>query len=224
MSHSWLTLQLSAPLMSFGGETIDQVGPTRSFPAASMLTGLLANALGWQWSDRGALQRLQDRLIFAAACLREGELLTDSQNAQLRKADRGWTTLGVPEGRAGASYGAPHRRKRDYLQDGAVLVVFRLEPMDEEPSQNAVECALNSPVRPLFIGRKSCLPTGPILEETVTAPSAYDALSQVASQCRAVWPLGEGPSGDRSFDLSDQRNWNSDLHGGSRIVLEGRLP
>lgn len=210
--------------MSFGGETIDQVGPTRSFPAASMLTGLLANALGWRWSDRVALQRLQDRLVFASACLREDDVLTDSQNAQLRKDDKGWTTQGLPEGRAGASYGAPHRRRRDYLQDAAVLLVFRLEPMDEEPSLTIVERALDRPARPLFIGRKSCLPTGPILDKTITAPSAYDALSQIAPKCPAVWPLGEGPSGDRSVDLSDQRNWNSDLHGGSRIVLEGRLP
>ena len=38
-----LILTLEAPLMSFGGITIDHLGVTRDFPAASMLTGLLAN-------------------------------------------------------------------------------------------------------------------------------------------------------------------------------------
>ena len=32
--------------MAFGGETIDNLGVIRPFPAVSMLTGLFANALG----------------------------------------------------------------------------------------------------------------------------------------------------------------------------------
>ncbi|MCE2523979.1 MAG: type I-E CRISPR-associated protein Cas5/CasD [Rhodobacteraceae bacterium] len=224
MSHIWLTLQLEAPLMSFGGEAIDQLGPTQDYPAVSMLTGLLANALGWHWNDRDALQRLQDRLIFASACLRPGEKLTDSQNAQLSKSDRAWTTHGIPEGRAGASYAAPHRRRRDYLQDGALLVVLRLEPKDEVPSLDSVETALFNPARPLFIGRKSCLPTAPILKKSIMAESAHTALTLLAPKCTAIWPLGEGPDGDRVSNLTDQRNWRTDLHGGSRIAIEGRLP
>ena len=46
MQH--MILALEAPLMAFGGETVDNYGVVRSFPAASMLTGLLANALGWR--------------------------------------------------------------------------------------------------------------------------------------------------------------------------------
>ena len=42
----WLVLHLEAPLLAFGGVAIDQIGIIRDFPAASMLTGLLANALG----------------------------------------------------------------------------------------------------------------------------------------------------------------------------------
>ena len=47
--HAWLKLDLAGPLMAFGGVAIDQVGPVRDFPAASMLTGLFANALGLEW-------------------------------------------------------------------------------------------------------------------------------------------------------------------------------
>ena len=110
MTHRWLVLQFDAPLMAFGGVVIDQVGPVRDFPATSMLTGLIGNALGWHWSDSTVHQSIQDRLIFAARRERESVLLTDTQNAQLEKTDKGWTTRGVPEGRDGASYDAPHRR------------------------------------------------------------------------------------------------------------------
>ena len=48
-----LILNLESPLMAFGGETIDNYGVIRPFPAASMLTGLLANALGWRRVEAG---------------------------------------------------------------------------------------------------------------------------------------------------------------------------
>ena len=125
-----LLLNLQSPLMSFGGEVIDNFGVIRWFPSASMLTGLLANALGWRRVDRDLHQRLQDRLVFAARIDREpagGVRLRDFQTAQLDKADRGWTTRGRPEGRAGGAgtYAAPHLRYRDYFADMLVVVSLR---------------------------------------------------------------------------------------------------
>lgn len=225
MTYLWLQLDLTAPLMAFGGVAIDQIGPTRDFPALSMLTGLIANALGLHWRDRTAHQDLQDRLVFAAAILREGALVTDSQNAQLEKTDRGWTTWGEPEGRDGASYGAPHRRRRDYLADAHLVVAMRLMP--GTPSTEDVEKALKHPARPLFIGRKPCFPTRPILAGLRTAATAHEALvlSLPAGQaCLAQWPEGDGPDGSRRLDLADLRNWTSGLHCGTRPVTEGHVP
>lgn len=225
MTYLWLKLDLAAPLMAFGGVAIDQIGPTRDFPAASMLTGLFANALGLEWRDRAAHQDIQDRLIHAAAIADAGIAITDSQNAQLEKNDRGWTTWGEPEGRDGASYGAPHRRRRDYLADARVIVVARLEA--GAPSTTDLEHALTHPARPLFIGRKPCLPSRPILAGTLNAASAHQALTAAlpdAAGLRACWPAGQGPEGHRSLDLADRRNWISGLHTGTRRVIEGRLP
>ena len=41
MTPRWLVLRFDAPLMAFGSVAVDQVGPVRDFPAASMLTGLI---------------------------------------------------------------------------------------------------------------------------------------------------------------------------------------
>ena len=219
--------------MAFGGVAIDQVGPVRDFPAASMLTGLVGNALGWHWSERAEHQALQDRLTFAAGRIREGSRLTDTQNAQLAKSDKGWTTWGEPEGRDGASYRSPHRRVRDYHADSSLRVVLRLEPADRSPDLDQVAAALDRPARPVFVGRKSCLPSAPLLAagvaRWVTADTAYAALCTLPESggVRALWPEHQGPSAgeavDRIADCPDLRVWRSGLHGGSRRVVEGRV-
>jgi CRISPR system Cascade subunit CasD len=231
----WLVLRLEAPLLAFGGVTIDHVGVTRDFPALSMLTGLLANALGWARIDWEKHQALQNRLVFAARIDRCDETgpLTDMQNARLEKADSGWTTWGEPEGRGGASYGAPHRRRRDFHMDARVMVALRLQPEAGAPDLDDVAAALQRPARPLFIGRKPCLPSAPVLWRTAHAAStAHEALGGLSGadgaperRMRAIWPVGEGPEdGDDVFrvvDLPDLRNWRTGLHGGTRRVVEG---
>lgn len=225
MTQRWLILDLCAPLMAFGGVAIDHVGPTRDFPAASMLTGLFGNALGFCWSDWQAHQSLQDRLMFAARIEQEGRLVTDTQNAKLEKNDQGWTTFGKPEGRDGASYSAPHRRRRDYLADARVIVVLRLRSAECTPSLDHLADALNRPARPLFIGRKPCLPSRPLFAGWTTAGTAHAALSATGqSPARAQWPDGEGPNSDTMLELPDLRNWRSGLHGGSRRVIQGWIP
>ena len=232
MTHRWLVLRFEAPLMAFGGVAIDQVGPTRDFPAASMMTGLIGNALGWHWSDGDNHQRLQDRLVFAARRDREGTALTDTQNAQLHIADKGWTTYGEPEGRGGGSHEAPHRRFRDYLADMSLCIVLRLDPAEEAPTLDAVAEALDRPARPLFLGRKPCLPAAPLLargdDRWTAAGTAWEALRAVpgaGTRLRAQWPTGEGPESgdgvDRVADLADLRNWRTGLHGGARRMVEG---
>ncbi|MCB1407573.1 MAG: type I-E CRISPR-associated protein Cas5/CasD [Rhodobacteraceae bacterium] len=220
MMTRWLHLRLRAPLMAFGGVAIDQVGPTRDFPSASAVTGLLANALGWR-REQGALhQALQDRLEFGALVVREGRLLTDSQNAKLGGKDRGWTTWGRPDERAGATYDSPHRRRRDYLADHDCRVVLRLL-LGEGPDLESLAAALDRPARPLFIGRKPCLPSAPLFAGWVEGADARAALAALGLPGRALWPQIDDTPGQ---DLADLRNWTSGLHGGNRRVCEGVLP
>lgn len=231
--HRWLIIHLEAPLMAFGGVTIDAIGVIRDFPATSMLTGLFANALGWRRTEWEKHQCLQDRLVFAARRDRENPagVLTDVQNAQLKNDDKGWTTWGQPEGRAGGlnTFSAPHRRRRDYHMDAAVTIALRLEPEHESPNIEALAEALDRPARPLFIGRKPCLPSCRLNGGFVTAPTAYAALKSIPCKgaARALWPLGEGPQEGaevhRIIDLPDIRNWRTGLHGGVRKVVEGTV-
>lgn len=221
MTPRWLHLRMTAPLVAFGGVAIDHVGPTRDFPSASALTGLLANALGWRRENSAAHQSLQDRLHFGALIVRQGRVLTDSQNAKLEADDRGWTTWGQPDGRAGATYDSPHRRRRDYLADHDCRIVLWLRP-GEGPELGDLAAALDRPARPLFIGRKPCLPSGRLFQGWVDAASVTDALRALNLPGRALWPAEAASGVDASdAELADLRNWLSGLHGGSRRIREG---
>lgn len=234
-----LIINLEAPLMAFGGETIDNLGVIRPFPALSMLTGLLANALGWRRVERQRHQNLQDRIVMAARIDREpagGVRMTDFQTAQLAANDRGWTTRGTPEGRAGGAntYLAPHLRYRDYYADMRVTVALRLEPADDMTTLDDLAQALQEPARPLFIGRKPCLPSVPLfggyaqgdtcLAALLTRPLPQGSIDD--EPVRSLWPDGEGATGVENYRtsmLTDQRNWRSGLHGGGRRVCTGAI-
>ncbi len=225
-----LLLRLRAPIIAFGGETIDNLGVTRRFPALSMVTGLLANALGWDRAEDAAHNRLQARLLIGTRLESEGCAITDFQTAQLNSKDVGWTTWGVPEGRAGGAttYESPHLRYRDFYADLNALVALRLEPANEFPTLENISSALDRPARPLFIGRKPCVPSTRLFAGWCEADNILSALSaQPMADGQALpvqWPRGEGEQANsRAYDLCDERNWTSGVHGGWRPVLEGTL-
>lgn len=238
MSLTHLILRLEAPLMSFGGVSIDAWGATTAWPSASMLTGLIANSLGMDRVEGAALQALQDRLAYACLVLREGERLLDYQTAQLEKSDRGWTTHGMPEERAGGAetYKAPHIREREYWADRNVLVALRLEPEDTGPSVGSIAEALSAPARPLFIGRKSCLPAGPLSLGVVEASDCLDALGRTL-QSEDVSPgetlvFAADPKVEMERFLSGKvcrirvhgrRDFVSGVHAGEQTWWEGKV-
>jgi CRISPR system Cascade subunit CasD len=227
-----LLLVLEGPLLAFGGEAVDARGVIAEFPAASMLTGLLANALGWQRGDQDRLARLQARLRYAARIDRAGERLTDFQTAELGKDDKGWTTRGAPEGRAGGvnTYNAPHIRWRDYDADKRVVVALTLDAETESPTLADLAGALDEPARPLFLGRKPCLPEGRICGGVVTADDFLAALAALPpsgdarAAPRVLLPADAPPQdGDEVRPWSDRRDWHSGVHGGTRTVRIRRL-
>jgi CRISPR system Cascade subunit CasD len=173
-----LLMRLEAPLMAFGREMVDATGPTRDDPDASLVAGLLANALGYTRTEYARHQALQDRLRLASRIDREGHPLIDFQTAQLGRNDRGWTTRGAPEGREGgaAAYESPHLRYRHYRADAALTVAIALEGHQKTPTLDDLAAALSEPARPLFIGRKPCLPVGPLFIGVVEAETLLAAL------------------------------------------------
>ncbi|MCA3104352.1 MAG: type I-E CRISPR-associated protein Cas5/CasD [Rhodocyclaceae bacterium] len=226
-----LVLRLAAPLIAFGGEAIDNRGVIRDFPALSMLTGLIANALGWDRANHELHNRLQERLRMGTALEPGSRRLQDFQTAELGASDSGWTTWGQPEERRGGagSYASPHLRYRDYQADFRGWVVLALQPADEAPTLSAIADALDRPVRPLFIGRKACVPSERLVAGWQDSDNVLGALRALVNEhvspgaegWRVQWPEGEGAmEPNRRMDICDERNWTSGLHGGWRPVYE----
>lgn len=245
-----LLLSLQAPLMSFGGPQVDQVGPTGRFPTVSQMAGLFANALGCTHADYRRVQALQDRISLAAALVREGEEREDYQTVDLGQphlAKPSWTTRGRPEHRAGgpdARLGT-HIRFRRYRADARVLAAVALDPPDLGPGVEEIAAALDNPRRPLFLGRKNCLPADRLVFGLCPGvPNLTDALSRARrtfpdrwaaafgaptiTEVTAEWPIAEQDdavgSQSETHRVVDRRDWRNQLHGGERVVGRGALP
>ncbi|MGD2076711.1 MAG: type I-E CRISPR-associated protein Cas5/CasD [Gammaproteobacteria bacterium] len=235
-----LILRLDAPLVSFGGVMIDQHGVIDRFPGHALLTGLIGNALGWRHGDGERLQALQARLRLAARWDVAPTRIVDYHTVDLGQAKmckEGWTTRGVTEHRDGgtaAKFGT-HQRYRHYWADGLMTTALTLVG-DDEPTLDQVHQALQRPARPLFIGRKTCLPARPLLDPArpiLEGETPQEILAriplwqrdgtvdQVARQVEACWTAGEG-EGEYNR-VADRRDWISNLPAGSTVRIEGLL-
>ena len=246
-----LILHFQAPLMSFGGPQIDQIGPTGLYPTMSQVAGLIANGLGLTHAETDRTQVLQDRMSLASALIREGAELRDYQSVDLGQdhlRNPAWTSHGAAEHRAGgpvAKFGT-HIRIRFYRADASVLSAISFSPRHENPTLAAIEEALLQPARPLFIGRKPCLPATPLVIGYVeSAESLIDAIRQVPwrfpdrwreidrsgrtdSRVWAEWPVPDNytappNSGISTHRVVDRRDWRNQLHGGERAVARGPI-
>ena len=230
-----LLLRLDAPLMSFGGVLDESGNPTERFPGRSLLTGLLANALGWDHRDREALQRMQARLRHAARWDAEPERLIDYHTVDFSQPmfqDTGWTTRGHREDRKGGTASdRTHQRYRHYWAGGVCTTAMMV--LDESsPSLEDLERALREPTRPLFIGRKTCLPAGPLLLGRRVVDNLRQALEREPlaeigprkkpARIEAMWPIEDGV-GEQTLRREDLRDWPNNLHRGVSEYAVGFL-
>jgi CRISPR system Cascade subunit CasD len=152
--------------------------------------------------------------------------------------DTGWTTRGVVVDRKGEVDDTirktghyTHIRFRDYWANGVMTVALTVTGK-EAPTLDALETALRYPARPLFIGRKSCLPSGPILigqrqAASLKAALAAEPFARIGPRRRpavidALWPLEEG-AGQGTEERYDLRDWRNNIHRGSERYAVGLL-
>lgn len=175
---STLLLRLAGPMQSWGTDSKFDVRRTQREPSKSGVIGLVAAALGVSRQDRQALATLAC-LRFGVRVDREGTLLRDYHTAH---------------GKTCKKEEAVYITNRYYLADA--VFVAGLESEDGALLERMGE-ALVSPAFPLYLGRRSCPPTGRIflgispkpLEEALRE-NAPDSASWLVLDAKAGEPGG----------------------------------
>jgi CRISPR system Cascade subunit CasD len=233
---NYLILRFDAPMLSFGGPVVDSRGVIQPYPALSMMTGMLGNALGYDHAEFDRLESLQERLAYASRQDRRGEKITDFQTVdftqEFLQKEYSWTTRGQREGRSTRLSKQTHIRERDYWVDSAHTVAVTLDAADEGPDLGELADSIQHPERPLFIGRKTCLPATHMFVGTREAAGWRDVLRQAPLHpraddptCRAWWPCEPGvpDDADHAEPVTDKRDWRNQIHVGERWIAEGDL-
>jgi CRISPR system Cascade subunit CasD len=153
-------------------------------PTKSGVIGLLACALGWGPADDGRVRALSRAVVFGVRVDRQGRVLRDYHTVVggVRSADR--------KIKLTASTNEPETvvSERFYVSDASFLAALQVrEPIDDgnlgilaaHTGRDLVEqCsrALQRPVWPPFLGRRSCPPAMPLYAGTGQFQSLDEAL------------------------------------------------
>ncbi|WP_302212193.1 type I-E CRISPR-associated protein Cas5/CasD [uncultured Ruminococcus sp.] len=135
-----LLLRLAAPLQAWGRSSKFIVRSTEREPTKSGVIGMIAAAMGIQRNDDAKKLAPLAQLRFGVRADKEGILLKDFHMVH------GYKIADVTE--------------RYYLSDAVFLAVLEC---DDKKLLEEIAAALQKPVYPLYLGRKSCPPTLPVV-------------------------------------------------------------
>jgi CRISPR system Cascade subunit CasD len=167
---SVLLMRLAGPMQSWGTRSRFTHRDTDLEPSKSGVIGILCAALGWQRDSETfeiaglsyTLEEFARNLLMAVRVDREGRLMRDYHTAQnVRRAD---PTKGTQE---------TVLSERFYLADADFLVGLE----GERALLQRLDVALRQPVWPLFLGRKSFVPSLPVAEGVCDDGNRLEVLS-----------------------------------------------
>lgn len=162
-----LWFRLEGPLQSWGERGRWDHRDTALFPTKSGVVGLIACALGWP-RNSPEIGQLCTSVKMAVRADRRGELLTDFHTVQPTGTENRLQTMGRKKRGADKSTIASYR---DYLQDASFLVVMA----GESGTLEMIQDGLRDPVWTIYLGRKSCVPSVPVIG---TITDQYSSLEE----------------------------------------------
>ncbi|MBR1392305.1 MAG: type I-E CRISPR-associated protein Cas5/CasD [Ruminococcus sp.] len=137
-----LLLRLAAPLQAWGSGSKFNIRTTEREPTKSGVIGMIAAAMGIQREDSEGLAPLT-ALKFGVRVEKEGKLLKDFHMVHEMTGKK-----------------ASHVTERYYLSDAVFIAALSSE---DKALLEKIEQAVKAPVYPLFLGRRSCPPTLPVV-------------------------------------------------------------
>lgn len=225
---------LEGPVMALQGAAIDGQPEGVPIPVHSMVTGLVACALGIPATDCDSLQDLSDALEHAVVVRRRGRPIEDFQKANLRRDaergvpdqprlnvtfDEGGRAVVRPSGSTGAL--KVQLQRRPWLIDAAFTVILVGGELD------AIRAALLRPRWPLYLGRTGFLPSRPLTGEIVQADDLASLARRAANPGEVAWvpaSYAAPAPGDVVQMLPGRRDWRTRRHGGAALWTRIYVP
>ena len=173
-----LVLRLEGLLQSWGEHSKWSYRDSASMPTKSGIIGLIGCAMGLERGDK-RLQTLSDELCLAVRADRPGRDVVDFQTVQSKEFLNA-------EGKNLAKKGSYHTiiTYRTYLQDAFFTVAIA----GERDCLHEIAEAFRHPKWPIYLGRKSCVPSRPVCDGVT---ETYDSLSD------AIQSIPLAPSRDK---------------------------
>lgn len=189
--RDYLVFQLYGPFASWGDIAVGETRPSALTPSRSAILGLLAAALGLKRPDTAESDAEREEWERAHVALAQGyglavkvdypgQPLSDYHTAEVPKG-KGFATRRdeVAEvlrlKRSGTSFKGTILSRREYRQDA--FAACAIWARDGAPyALTVLRDALDSPVFPLYLGRKSCPPALPLDPQVIGAATVEAAL------------------------------------------------
>jgi len=146
-----IILRLEGDFQSFGTQGKWYIRETDPEPSKSAIIGMIGNAMGLKKFDP-KLVELEQKLELAIRIDREGTVIEDYHTIQKgsRSANHKFSDN-------------PLLTTRTYLQNASFLVIVKSKTNDKSYLESIAN-AFQNPKRPIYIGRKCCIPTKPVFQ------------------------------------------------------------
>ena len=172
-----LILRLEGALQSWGENAKWDFRDSSSMPTKSGIVGLLGCAMGLERGN-SALAELDQSIAIAVRADRSGVKFVDFQTVQGNPL---MAASGKPK-TTGNTILSPHA----YLQDACFTVVIEAD----NQWLDQILAALKDPKWCIYLGRKNCVPSRPVLEcRTLEYPSLEAAVREFPAAERAEYPM-----------------------------------
>jgi CRISPR system Cascade subunit CasD len=171
-----LLLRLAGPMQSWGTSSRFQLRRTDDYPSKSGVLRMLLCAMGIRREDSTKAVESLAALRMGVRVDRDGIPDWDYHTAGARIGIRRADGKGIK--RTGGGKDDPIETllsRRQYLYDASFLVVLH----GAADAITACARALDSPIWPIFLGRKCCVPSEPVFVGIGSFDSASEALSSI---------------------------------------------
>ncbi len=181
MLTNTLFLRLEGPLQSWGERSRWSIRDTANEPTKSGVIGLIACAMGYTTDEQ--IRPLSKKTRLGVRVDAPGTQISDYHTIG---GGYEYPTLLTAQGKPKKSSGSPHTEisERAYLCDASFLAALQVREEADAPLIGKMAAALQSPHWPIFLGRKACVPSRPVLAGVGHYQSLLEALTKQNSFTR----------------------------------------